>query len=111
MFTTKLCPQLITLAILLLVNIITVALFAGPSVLKLIFKQGPIGHTLVFAFKLLFVFALGLGALLIVVGTFSGILAALPRSDKWIKVVEKVLGIGMIILGCYFIFRAGILSI
>lgn len=57
--------------------------------------------------SLLFVFSLGMGSLLIVVGTFSGVLAALPRSGKWMVGVKKVLGLIMLALGEYFLVRAG----
>lgn len=68
-------------------------------------------QNVILGFSLLFVFALGLGTLLILVGTFAGILASLPRSGKWMGIVEKTMAFAMIALGCYFIFRAGVLSV
>ena len=65
----------------------------------------------VFGFTLLFTFAMGLGTLLILIGTFAGILASLPKSERLMLIMEKVLAFGMILLGEYFIFRAGLLSI
>jgi len=62
-------------------------------------------------FLLLFTFASGLGLLLVIVGTFSGIIAAMPRSARWLAIVEKAIGILMIVIGCYFIFKAGTLSV
>jgi cytochrome c-type biogenesis protein len=59
--------------------------------------------------SLLFVFSLGMGSLLIVVGTFSGALAALPKSGKWMVVVKKMLGLVMLGLGGYFLIKAGLL--
>lgn len=58
-----------------------------------------------FGTTLLFVFALGMGTVLIIVGTFTGI--AIPKSGKWMVIVKKVFGFLMIVLGAYFIFLAG----
>ncbi len=68
-------------------------------------------QNVVFGFTLLFTFAVGLGTLLIIIGTFSGIVANLPRSEKWMHITQKILAFGMIALGSYFIFKAGSLSI
>lgn len=56
---------------------------------------------------LLFAFSLGMGVLLIAVGTFSGVLAALPKPGNWMQVIRKVLGLAMIGLGEYFLIQAG----
>ena len=60
-----------------------------------------------FGFTLLFVFALGLGTLLILVGAFTGFLKRLPRASAAMPVIQKILGGGMVILAQYFIFSAG----
>ena len=65
----------------------------------------------IFGFTLLFTFAAGLGIVLIVIGTFAGVVTKIPRSEKAMKAVERLLALGMILLGEYFIFKAGILSI
>ncbi|MCP4353461.1 MAG: cytochrome C biogenesis protein [Desulfobacterales bacterium] len=57
--------------------------------------------------SLLFVFAFGMGILLILVGTFSGVLAALPKSGEWMVKIKKALGIFMIGLGEYFLIKTG----
>ena len=56
---------------------------------------------------LLFVFAFGMSILLILVGTFSGFLAALPQSGEWMVKVKKIMGIFMIGLGEYFLIKMG----
>ena len=56
---------------------------------------------------LLFVFAFGMGLLLIGVGTFSGLMAALPKSGNWMVHVKKGLGWLMLILAEYFLIQAG----
>lgn len=56
---------------------------------------------------LLFVFAFGMGVLLIVVGTFSGVMAAMPRSGEWMNRLKKLVGLAMILMGEYFLVKAG----
>ncbi len=60
-----------------------------------------------FGISLLFTFALGMGVLLVLVGTFVGLLTSLPKSGVWMKRVEKGFGYFMILLGEYFLIRAG----
>lgn len=50
----------------------------------------------VLGFLTLFVFALGMGVILILVGTFSGILTALPRAGQWMDEIKKVFGFAML---------------
>jgi len=68
-------------------------------------------QNVVAGFFLLFSFAMGLGVLLVIVGTFSGILASLPRSEKWMSVMTRIMAFAMMVLGCFFIYKAGTLSI
>jgi len=56
---------------------------------------------------LLFVFAFGQGAVLIAVGTFSGLLASIPVSGQWMEKIKTILGLFMVGLAEYFFFRAG----
>ncbi|MFH1665676.1 MAG: cytochrome c biogenesis protein CcdA [Candidatus Omnitrophota bacterium] len=65
----------------------------------------------VLGFSLLFTFATGLGAVLIVAGTFTGIAASIPRSEKIMGMVQKIFALLMLLLGEYYIFKAGVLSI
>ena len=65
----------------------------------------------VFGFTLLFTFAMGLGTFLIIIGTFTGVISRLPRSEKTMRALQKLLALAMIALGAYFIFKAGTLSI
>jgi thiol:disulfide interchange protein DsbD len=64
-------------------------------------------QNLFFGASLLFVFALGIGVLLVAIGTFTGILVSLPKSGAWMSRIQKVFGFAMILLGEYFIFQAG----
>jgi thiol:disulfide interchange protein DsbD len=52
---------------------------------------------------MLFVFAWGLGVILIVLGTFSGIIKALPRSGAWMEMVERVFGFLLIGAALYYV--------
>jgi cytochrome c-type biogenesis protein len=62
-----------------------------------------------FASSLMFVFALGMGTLLILIGTFAGLLAGIPKSGAWMVRISH--GFGWILLGTgeYFLINAGIL--
>jgi thiol:disulfide interchange protein len=56
---------------------------------------------------LMFAFSLGMGILLIVAGTFSGLAAVLPRPGRWMVGVKKVLGLLMLGLAGYYLIKAG----
>jgi thiol:disulfide interchange protein len=53
--------------------------------------------------SLLFVFALGLGLLLMLLGIFSGLLANLPRAGVWMVRIKKGFGIAMLVIGAVFV--------
>ncbi len=48
-----------------------------------------------------------MGALMIALGTFSGALAALPRSGAWMEKVKKGFGVVMLLLAEYLLLEAG----
>jgi thiol:disulfide interchange protein DsbD len=56
---------------------------------------------------LLFSFAYGMGALLILAGTFSAVLAGMPKSGAWLYRMEKMGGILLILAGEYFLINMG----
>jgi thiol:disulfide interchange protein DsbD len=60
-----------------------------------------------FGTSVLFVFALGMGTLMIVLGTFSGMLTALPRSGVWMVKVKKAFGVIMLLIAEYLLLQAG----
>jgi len=64
-------------------------------------------HSVVYGGALLFAFSMGMGILLIVIGTFSGLAAALPRPGSWMVGVKKALGLLMLGLAEYYLIRAG----
>lgn len=58
-------------------------------------------------FIYLFVFSLGMTALLVAVGLSSGALAALPRSGRWMIWIKKAAGLIMIGVAEYYFVQAG----
>ena len=51
--------------------------------------------------------ALGMGALLVLLGTFSGILAGLPKSGRWLLLVKRGFAVLLLLAGEYFLVQAG----
>ena len=60
-----------------------------------------------FGVSLLFVFSLGMGMLFILIGTFAGFLAYLPKSGRWMIIVKKILGACLIFAAEYFLISMG----
>jgi cytochrome c-type biogenesis protein len=58
-------------------------------------------------FLYLFIFSLGLTALLVAVGLSSGALAALPRSGRWTLAIKRAGGILLIVMAEYYFVRTG----
>lgn len=59
--------------------------------------------TPVYGFFLLFTFALGLGVLFLVIGTFAGALQALPQAGQWMDTVKHVFGVILFAMGIYYV--------
>jgi thiol:disulfide interchange protein DsbD len=66
---------------------------------------------LLLGMSLLFVFAVGMGTLLIIAGTFAGVIAALPKSGVWMTKIKFFFGLILIGAAEYFLYTAGVLSI
>lgn len=64
-------------------------------------KSGALG------FAYLFSFSLGMCALLVLVGTFSGALARLPRSGAWMTWVKRGFGVVMLAAAEYYLIKMG----
>jgi thiol:disulfide interchange protein DsbD len=64
---------------------------------------------MIFAATLLFTFAMGMGILLLLVGTFTGILTSLPKIDAGTLKIKKIFGLLLILLGEYFLIKAGMM--
>ena len=61
----------------------------------------------VFGMSLMFMFAIGMGTLLVIVGTFSGLLSSVPKSGLWMTRINKIFGWILIGMGEYFLLKAG----
>ena len=89
---------------------ISSALVAGPCttpVLGTLLAYTASSQSLLVGGLLLFVFSLGMGALLLGVGTFSSFLAAIPRSGAWMVTIKKTMGLLMLAIAQYFFVKAG----
>jgi thiol:disulfide interchange protein len=67
-------------------------------------------HSVGLGTALMFSFALGLGTILVLVGTFTGALKVLPKSGAWLTVMKNASGYLIMGLGLYYVFKAGKLS-
>lgn len=74
----------------------------GPALASLLVYIASTGNKFL-GFWLLFVFAWGLGVLLIVLGTFSGVIKALPKSGIWMETVERIFGLLLIGAALYYV--------
>jgi len=68
-------------------------------------KERAVGNIL-FAGTVMFTFAFGMGMLLLVCGTFSGILASLPKSGNWLNVVKKLMAVLLLLMAEVFVIYA-----
>lgn len=66
-----------------------------------------IRQEVIYGMSLLFVFALGMGTLLFILGVFAGFIAAMPKAGYWMIGVKKGLGWVLVFMGEYFLFMAG----
>jgi thiol:disulfide interchange protein DsbD len=74
----------------------------GPAVLSLLaFVSAQ--QNMVSGFLLFFVMALGLGFPYLVLGTFSGLLAKLPKSGAWLVWFERLMGVVLLTFGIFYV--------
>lgn len=62
---------------------------------------------IVFGMSLFFIFALGMGTFLIILGTFAGLLASIPKSGMWMTRINHMSGWILLAIGEYFLIMAG----
>jgi len=74
----------------------------GPVLVALLSWVASTG-SLGLGFFYLFVFAVGLGFPFILIGTFAGVLTALPRAGVWMERVKQVFGVILIAAAYYFV--------
>lgn len=61
----------------------------------------------VLGFLYLLVFSLGMSAVLVLVGFFSGTLSALPRAGAWMVWIKKAAGVVLLVMAEYYFVKAG----
>ena len=64
-------------------------------------------HNLLYGFSLLFVFGYGVGFLMILLGTFTGLLASVPKSGRWLELIKKLFGWVLILAAEYLLIKMG----
>jgi thiol:disulfide interchange protein DsbD len=64
-------------------------------------------HNVIFGMSLMFTFAMGIGAILVAIGTFTGLIARLPRSGRWLVLIRKAFGCLMLLAGEYYLIQVG----
>lgn len=57
--------------------------------------------------SMLFSFSIGMTTLLILIGTFSGVMKSMPKPGEWMVRVKKVMALVLFIFGEYFLIKAG----
>jgi thiol:disulfide interchange protein DsbD len=61
----------------------------------------------ILGFVYLFVFSLGMTAVLVLVGLFSGTLAALPKAGAWMVWIKRAGGVVLLLMAQYYFVKAG----
>ncbi len=74
----------------------------GPFVAGILLYVATHGSPVV-GFVTLFVFALGLGTLFVIIGTFSSAINALPNSGEWMNSVKRFFGFVLLLMALYFL--------
>lgn len=74
----------------------------GPFVAGIMLYVATTGSALL-GFAILFTFALGLGTLFVLIGTFSSSIQALPRAGTWMESVKKFFGFVLLLMALYFL--------
>ena len=62
-------------------------------------------QSIVYGGLALFLFSLGQGMLLIVLGTFTGLIQKLPKQGLWLTIIKRSFSIILALVGVYFIVR------
>lgn len=75
----------------------------GPVLVALLTYVAQTQRTIL-GFFLLFTYAMGLGLIFILLGTFSQLLSKLPKSGPWMLKVKKAFGVILILMGFYYVW-------
>ena len=74
----------------------------GPMLVGLLVYIASIGSKF-HGFLIMWSFALGMGILFLVIGTFSGMASALPRAGSWMENIRRFFGLMMLAVALYYI--------
>jgi thiol:disulfide interchange protein DsbD len=74
----------------------------GPVLIALLSWISQTGNIFL-GFWLTFVFSMGLGVIFLVVGTFSGLISAMPKGGKWMDYVKYFFALLLLAGGIYFL--------
>lgn len=86
-------------------------LVMGPCttpVLAVLLAYVATSQNIIVGMSLLFIFAFGMGTLLIILGTFTGLLASIPKSGMWMTRMGHISGWILLAMGEYLLIQAGI---
>ena len=72
------------------------------AILTLVMSTGEMAY----GAALLFVYGLGRGVPIVILGTFAGALALLPRLQRWTAWLERASGVVLVAVGLYFLWIA-----
>jgi len=72
------------------------------AILGIVMAKGKLAY----GASLLFAYGLGRGVPIILAGTFTGVVKALPAMERWTRWMEKSAGIVLIAVGLYFVWIA-----
>lgn len=78
----------------------------GTPILLVILSLAMASGMWLYGATLLFVYALGRGVLIILVGTFTGLIARMDSFARWNNIMEKLAGAIIIVVGVYFAYIA-----
>lgn len=93
----------------LLVGIVS-GLIVGPCtapVLATVLVYVGSKQNVLYGFSLLFTFGYGVGFLMILLGTFTGLLSSIPRSGAWLEQTKKIFGWLLIASAVYLFSKTG----
>jgi len=75
------------------------------AILSLISLKGDV----VYGGTALFLFSIGYGSILFIIGTSATLIRRLPKQSRWFIIVERSLGMLFLIIGVYFLLKAKVL--
>jgi len=67
-------------------------------------------HDMLLGWLVFFAMAWGMGAPLVVLGTFAGLVRALPKSGQWMVAVKRAFSVALLAVAVYYVGRSRVLS-